>query len=293
VKDRERIKKSWYAAVCGAATLFAAPLVVPAQTPTPSIVTLVWPGDNALDRLERRYGKVITYEDPIWVWRGELARNPRLTLPTDTALEAPRPAFAMPAASPGGELATDLANVLSAFHLSSGTRFSVQSSKFGLHVIPALVHDENGAFVPAKNLLDAFITVPQDGRTAYQHFTALCAAIAIATGVKVKPGINFPEGWEAEFGGHASFIWGASSETGREAIVDLLDRSATSMSWHLLCYSGADTLHDHTCSFNIREVPISITDANGKPKDTVLLFDRCGRCPPLPPIPQPQLPPQQ
>jgi hypothetical protein len=168
--------------------------------------------------------------------------------------------FAFPAPSAQSGLTADLASALGVYHQANGPKFAVQSSKLGLHVIPTLTHDQNGVLIPSKNLLDVFITVPTAARTPYAHFEALCAALALATGVKVMPWIPFTEGWQFEFGADpTTFSWGANSETGREAIIDLLDRSATSMTWRLFCRAGPDTLHNHECTFFVDAVPVSIT----------------------------------
>jgi hypothetical protein len=198
----------------------------------------------------------------------------------------------MPAAVPGAELPAELANVLSVFHQVSATKFGVQSSKLGLHVVPILVHDQNGALVPAKNLLDAYVTVPQEERKVRAHFEALCAAISRATGIKVQAAEDpFGKGtWENVFGPKDGFTWAVNSMTGREAVIDLLDKSATSLSWILSCHTGSDSLRDQTCTFDVRQVPISVTDSTGISKDTVLMFDRCVECPANMPR---QLPPKQ
>ncbi len=278
--------------IVGLATLLWGQTTPTQKTPT-NIVILAGPTDNAVDRLEASFGKVVSYEDPVWVWRGDLA--PERFNHRPHRLEPVTPTFVMPAlASPPADLATEVGKMLAAYHQTGGPRFEVRTSKLGLHIVPALSRDENGQMVAAKNVLDAYVSVPAEQRRAYQHFYALCDAIGLATGITITHGPAFPQGWDYEFNpDKTAFSWGASGLTGREALIDLLDRSATSFTWRLFCWTGQDAVHDHACLLDAHEVEVSITDANGKLKKTALLFDRCGKCPGLLPGLKPQLPPNQ
>jgi hypothetical protein len=265
------------------------------QAPPPSAVSLAGPGDSAVDRLQSSFAKIVTYEDPVWVWRGELVPERFTPKNRPTDLWPVNRTFVMPAAAnPPADLATEVGKMLDAYHQTGGPRFEVRTSKLGLHIVPVLSHDEAGNLVAAKNVLDAYVTVVTEQRTAYRHLQALIDAIGIATGVTITGGAAFPDGWGYEFDpDRGKFSWGANSATGREALIDLLDRSATSFSWRLLCRTGQDASHDHTCLLDVPPIVVNVTDTTGKLKRTSLLFDRCGKCPPLPSSVIQQLPPKQ
>ncbi len=173
--------------------------------------------------------------------------------------------------------------LLQAYHAQSGgTRFRVLSSELGYHFIPEQVHDEAGHLVPAHSVLDARITVPTETRTPRQHLLALLNAVTTANTVKVSPVIaGKPTGFDTIFRATpAQFPWGADGVVARDALIDLLKRSSTTMIWHLLCQPSAKA-EDRACGLNMSMLEVTVTDPHGIPANRVLRFDRCGDCPPL------------
>jgi hypothetical protein len=74
------------------------------------------------------------------------------------------------------------------------------------------------------------------------------------------------------------FKWGTASKVvARDALLDLLDRSATTFSWELRCSATAN-VQDNSCVLNIRAVEVNIVGADGKPATKVVTHDRCGKC---------------
>src|SRR5579863_9731290 len=85
------------------------------QTRPANIVILAGPTDNAVDRLEASFGKVVSYEDPVWAWRGDLA--PERFNHQPHRMEPVTPTFVMPAlSSPPADLATEVGKMLAAYH---------------------------------------------------------------------------------------------------------------------------------------------------------------------------------
>jgi hypothetical protein len=55
--------------------------------------------------------------------------------------------------------------------------------------------------------------------------------------------------------------------------VDLLDRSATTYSWHLGCAP-----REAKCSLNVGELHAVVKGPNGSSTKKIVQFDRCGAC---------------
>jgi len=258
-----------------------------------SLVTSSRPLAEAAVRLQETYGKVVTYEEPVLTWRGELEGEPNRDPEGKWALFPRKQAFFMPAEIGIG---TDLDNVLehtvAAYHQqTSGTRFQVLSSKLGYHIVPVQVHDENGRSVSTTSVPDHIVTVPAEARTAMQHLDALGAAISSTGSIRVVisavPYIR-PGGFDNAFRAQPEvFQWGVHSVVARDALVDLFNQSATTFSWHLKCQASAQP-SDRFCVLNVGmlEVVVTnsqgkpVTDSQGKPVKQVLKFDRCRDCPP-------------
>jgi hypothetical protein len=225
-------------------------------------------------RVQRLFGKVVTYEDPLWRWSGD-------SEPKGQGFLLKYLSFVRPADS-GDDPQLILNRTLDEYHRqTNGPRFAVLTSRWGLHIVPTQVHDENGQLVEAVNPLDARITVPVEARTATQHFVAVLSQVSLAAGIGMEfspdtvtltPGFD---PFEAHFGADPiRFPWGTSGTVARDAIVDLLDRSATTYSWSLGCEPG----HSTKCYFSLGEIQITVTGTNGRPMNKMVLYDRCGAC---------------
>ncbi len=136
--------------------------------------------DQEAGRLQHIYGKVVTYEDPVYVWREELRPLGRRFSPSAIGFFRPTDSGSEPSAD------ATLRKILDAYHQqTTGPRFQIVTSTYGLHIVPMQVHDERGQFVPARNPLDASVDVPPQERTATEHFKALCAALGSFFGMEI------------------------------------------------------------------------------------------------------------
>ena len=257
-----------------ACALAAAALSPPARgqqrtfDPVTTTITDSLPLLETATLLGERYGAAVTYEDPVWPHRvrfdlvntdpGEMAALKAL----QHSLVLPK--GLTPAENPKLTLAL-LTSVVEAYHAQNPARahYRAVESNLGLHIAPVSVPDAAGAQVPAVSLLDARITVPQASRTVAEHINAICAAVSAATGVRFKyrdypngillfdyafaangyaprpAGGIFKEGDEPPTFEQARprmvFTWGTQGAVARDALLDLLDRSATAMRWDLIC----------------------------------------------------------
>lgn len=257
-------------------------LALSGQTAAPSGRVIASPRPMAMeaDRSQRAYGKAITYEDPVWAWRGETGPfGPNFSpLP----LTFTRPADADSETDAG----TALQATLDAYHQqTAGPRFRIVTSKWGLHIIPAQVHDESGRLVPATNPLDAHVNVPQEERSATGHFMELCAALSSSLKMTIhyfdgSIYLNGTSAFEQHFSAQpARFTWGTNGLAARDAVIDLLERSATTYSWRFYCEDGA-TPQARQCALNVTPVEVTKRDGAGLPYNATLEWDRCPNCRP-------------
>ncbi|MDQ2711078.1 MAG: hypothetical protein M3Y72_17345 [Acidobacteriota bacterium] len=245
--------------------------------------------------LQYRYAKAVTYEDPLWVWTGELQAGGRANPTAKWALIPITRALSLPALlntsqGPSAILTQAVAQYNSR---PESPQFKVTTWELGFHVIPTRVHDESGALVDSSNPLDLVISIPEGERSATEHFQQLCAAVSAASGVTIKlmpPGIR-PGSLDQLFAVEPSpFSWGGNDMVARDALSELVLRSATTLSWQLRCQASAQA-QDRFCFLNIQPLEVETTDAAGKPITKTLTYDRCGECPHrsgLAPPPPPQ-----
>jgi hypothetical protein len=127
--------------------------------------------------------------------------------------------------------------------------------------------------------LDASVDVPPQERSVTEHFKALCAALGSFFGMDIRyfdgnAYINGTSLFEQHFAAQpARFTWGTSGQTARDAVIGLLERSATTYSWQLRCEDAA-TPKDRLCVLNIAQVEVTITDAAGHSFNTTRVLKR-------------------
>jgi hypothetical protein len=260
-----------------------------------SLVTSSRPLWEVAHRLQQTYGKVVTYEEPLLTWRAELQTKPGADPERKWQLFPRTHSFSMPDSRPGTDLGTLLENTIAAYHQqssgNSGNRFQLLSSKLGYHIVPVQMHDESGRSVPTTSALDRIITVPSAARTANEHLLALGAALnsALPFHVNVEAAFNGnTRGFNTAFRAQPDvFTWGVYSTVARDALIDLLNQSATTFSWQLMCQSSAQA-SDRFCALSLIAIEVAVTDSQGKPvtdsqgkpAKRVLWYDRCRDCPP-------------
>jgi hypothetical protein len=238
----------------------AGPLALRAQTgaqdQTNEIISPQPLSDLAL-LLEERYAKPVTFEEPVWAWRGDVVvkgsdENARFAQwLVDRRFELPDGLI------PGA--ATDLnaallGKILDAYHSQNadGTRFKVLESRLGLHIVPAQYHNASGQLVPVASLLDVRVTVPYEARMASAHLRALCDAVTAAAGTKMQ--VSAP-GLDLFFAANA------------------LVPQATTLRWSLLCQPSAQAAN-RFCSLNVTPLQVRDTGPDGKPMSRTLTYDR-------------------
>ena len=247
-------------------------------------VTEWYPLAEAADRLEELYkGTVITYEDVMLVWSGDMQLNAKGNhyLPKRRSFIMPIDETLKQSPVMDSQL---LCKVIDAYNSQTdGARFQMTESRWGMHIVPAQVRDEDGEYVNANSILDTYITVTVARRTPEEHFRAICEAVTIANdaGIILKPNVSWLNQYYAskEMRLHKmltdidkeriSFTWGIREvQQAREAIIDLLEGSSSTMTWRLLCEP------DKSCVFNLLSPTRIIVDSYGQTRRKRLSHDR-------------------
>jgi hypothetical protein len=230
--------------------------------------------------LEDRYARPVTVEFPLQKWAGELRRLPAggitesdhsIVLPDSDGI------FSAPA------LTIDLVRkAMDEFHRQNPdrSRYKVIESKMGFHIVPTDAHDEQGTLRAVPAVLDTVVSVPVQPRTISEHLKTLVQAISDTTGLYFTPPFTdfesryaangyffpYPQLRSSEDRPYLTFEWGTSGVAARDAVIDLLSRSATTMTWALM--SGPNG-----CNLNV-----FFMRTGGKN----LYLDHCTQCKPIP-----------
>lgn len=152
---------------------------------------------------EEQYGWVIPYEDPRFVYSGDLedvtekvrrdlkpgeAIDPekRIVVSRERQLSVSYKAPTKPTDQTAMfEAVKQLAN---AYSKAAGTTFIVSQSESRVRIAPGLVRDTEGHLQPSQPVLDTVISIPAKERNGVEFLHALCDTLATATGFNVFVG---------------------------------------------------------------------------------------------------------
>ncbi len=200
---------------------------------------------KAIETLERKYGWVVTYEDPRYVHDSEIDD---VTLKVRKDLDKYKPGEAPKVLVPrlgALEITYDVASdtklpTLPAMVVQklldaqaargNGGRFRLETRGQIMHVIPTAIKNSAGALVPQESALDRIISLPSGERTVFQKLESVCAAISRSINIPVELG-TVPE---------HSFrqrrdLQGATSQRARDILIDTFEKMGygTDLSWWL------------------------------------------------------------
>ena len=162
------------------------------------------PVAEAVWQLEKKYGWIVTYEDPIYINSNEIAD---VTLQVRRDLDQYKPGEAPKVFIPkGGELSIS-------FYLNPDTgrpveppetvvqrlldansavgyagKFRLESNRRVMHIIPTGYKDISGAVISHPSILDSIITIPAQERTGLQSLELLCDAVSLSARMKMRLG---------------------------------------------------------------------------------------------------------
>jgi hypothetical protein len=207
----------------------------------------------AVLELERRYGLVITYEDPPYLFSGDTvditAQVSRVPNPTRRTLVPAGGAFHFAYHEEAARSATGIASVLKDLlqtYNDSGKVLGFRLDRTGeaYHIIPVSHRDATGSLVSTSPLLDATISIGAQERTALQMVEAFVNAVSRATGTKVSVG-TVPLNLLMQ-----TRVQGVATDgTARKILFDALQATGRKLSWRLLCDPAPGD-----CALNVRIV---------------------------------------
>lgn len=276
---------------CGIAlvSVIAGGLLARAQIPSETnTITWYYPLWRAAELLQSRYARVVTYEGPTtWLWRetldllGHMKDGREIFRAKEHALVLPEELTGELTSKPAPVLNLELVSkVVAAYNRQNPgfPRYGVLESKLGFHIVPVEVPDETGRYVPATNLLDTRVSVPVAQRTASEHLKAICDAVSVSTGRPLV--INGPSSFDGYFGANGYqlpkartgrerpyilFEWGIQDVKARDALINLLEGSCTTMRWLFVC-ELTPPLDKTRCHITMN--PLTVAGRNQA-------FDRC------------------
>lgn len=175
-----------------------------AQTKETTSVISPRPVREVILQWEKRYGWVIPYEDPRFVYDGDLEdvtdKVRRDLKPGEAIVPSKRiigarerqlsVTYDVPKATNDDEAKLEaVKQLVNAFSQNAGTTFLISQSEARVHVSPGMVRDVSGELRPSRPMLDTIISVPAKERNGGQFLHALCDALTGATGYTVFVGL--------------------------------------------------------------------------------------------------------
>ncbi len=257
---------------------------------------------EAVRLLEERYRKPVTYEDTISLWPGDKERNLRVKqgpgyrhplVPKERSFIFP------PGLSPDRTPVLDetaLRKVLDAYHSQTdGPRFRVLTSSYGLHIVPVKARDASGTWVDVRSPLDSFIDLPVTNQIPSGHIVELCRAVTEASGIVVKstalwlddfflPQGTFSKYIRGEEMRAPSITWGGRMRA-RDALINFVQLSETTLTWELRCSAEPDRFYDwnYGCALDLRPIEIRVIRSDGSVGGrTRITHDRSKKKPAVP-----------
>lgn len=212
---------------------------------------------KAVVELETQFGWVITYEDPPYIFKGDISDVTaivRRDLDKYPPGEAPRvfvPKGGKFVFHYDARLSHDplmlLRRLVFAYHRDIGAAsFKVGKSDGAFHIIPVTVRGNSGKQVLVTPPLNVVITLSSKVRTAFEELEEICATVSELAHSRLVVG-TIPIGMFSKSLGKR----GTSRITARHALDDLLEKTGNGvkLSWRLLY--GPDT---KMYALNIHEV---------------------------------------
>lgn len=239
-------------------------------------------------RLCRATGWLISLEEPLWppVQRGGPEARQSFFGGLEQPPEPDRVAVAFASLRGAGARTRAVNELLAAYNSQNPGRL-YRAMTIGAYTVLL----PGGA--QTETVLSLPIRVPVARRSAEGHFQEIARSVGQAAGIPVDIGmsaVGFYLNRAFSARDDAEFEWGtANVVVARQALVDLLAHSQTSLSWLLNCQVGVGGSVGR-CSLSPIPRTEQIRDRKGRITERILYFDR-GPGPAIPPPPPPPPPP--
>lgn len=218
---------------------------------------------QAVMDLTNKYGYVITYEDPRYVFqddmkdvtqeRRDLSRYPAGKAPKTYELIGGSLTVTLPSDAQINESTMYglLEQLVQSWFASGqgGGHFQVQQQEAVFHIVPTEVRDRNGNWQSTQSILGSPISLPKESRDDWQTYKAIGGAVSAVVGIKVITLIN----GGIVLGGTPDakqYVVGAQEEPASSVLLRAFSIMGKKRTWYLLY---APTLRAYV--LNVDDVP--------------------------------------
>jgi len=210
--------------------------VARAETTAAQVVNLnvegARPVAKAVESLIEKYGYQITYEDPPFVYQGDLAERNEAGF--KDRIPSGDPLSVSFNSSSGMSSPDDMAGLLQKLlhaHESAnrGGHFRLMQNSQVFHVTPNEVEDRDGNWAPQSSILDVAISLPEKERTGMDTLLDICAAVGRSSHVRVDVGTT-----PINVIAHYRSTLSANEESARSVLMRALDGTNRKLTWMLL-----------------------------------------------------------
>lgn len=200
---------------------------------------------QAVMDLESKYGYAITYEDPRYVYDGDLqdvtkqrrdlyrwpsGKAPKTVVPLGGKLTVTLPASASIDESTMYELLQQIAEAWFDSDKGGG-HFRVEREAGVFHVVPTETRDADGTWQGTESLLAGPISLASEPRTEREVIKAIGDAISVAAGVRVVAVLN--SGFVFGPPERAQYILSAEAEPASNVLMRAIQMIKKNLSWYL------------------------------------------------------------
>lgn len=210
----------------------------------------------AVRQIEGQFGRVVTYEDPAYVYSGDIVD---VTAQVSRSGDMSKRILGMRSGSldisyvprkRASSIEAQVEDVLRAVVKQANAAdlpgdYSVRVVPGGFHVVPTSVNGKNGIKEPFATVLDTRITIPETEDGILEILALLGQTISQSTGTLVAPG-SFPQGGFAR--ARATIV--ARDEPARDVLWRVLQSVSPNLSFEALCEVGEKS----PCYFSIHGV---------------------------------------
>lgn len=207
-----------------------------------------------LAELEKRYGRVVTYEDPLRIHSSDVAditdtvpverrRREKILMPKGMTFTF---SYTSPSDASDRNIEAMLKNLLAQFNRASAdAQFRLSRTRTIFHVAPSMSKTLKGILAKSTPMLDTRISVADAQRTGLDQLTAIRDALRAAGQPRFDIGV-------VPFAALKNLVsGGVRNEPAREAIVRVLDSSPYKISYVLYCDAGVDPM----CLLSLHGIP--------------------------------------
>ena len=253
IANRRAIHRCGVPVMCAfIATAIVIPVAAQRGQPLKLSVIDARPLQAVIEQLERRYGWIITYEDPPYENTADLddvtsrvAKNPdpkkgKVLVPRERGFN-----FNYPAASEGQAEAV-LAAVIRDYNMAGNNDgFRLLRTGNVFHVVPSVSDSKIGLPTNRQSRLDVRVTIPEAERSVLATVELVLGQVRELTGVAVVLG-RAPTNLLTQ----KKLRTGATNETARDVLLRALTSTGSDLTWRMPCDPGVTKM----CFFDLHLV---------------------------------------